>query len=89
MVISIGTKPMEYKDDRIYEFGFRASMGFGSGPAEFVVFVYELPVGDQRSEVIAFGLSHIDAAKHVQQLTFIEMQRRERVEQLNKAEDPE
>jgi hypothetical protein len=80
---------MEYKDDRIYEFGFRASVGAGSAPGEFIVFVYELPVGDQRSEIVAFGLSHIDAAKHVQQLTYIEMQRRERIAQLSSAEASE
>lgn len=72
---------MEYKDDRIYGFGFRAHVDFISGVTDrYVVFVYELPVGGQRTEIIAKDLTHIEAAIHVQQLTSTEMERRSRLE---------
>jgi hypothetical protein len=72
---------MEYKDDRIYGFGFRAHVDFISGVTDrYVVFVYELPVGGQRTEIIAKDLTHTEAAIQVQQLTNMEMERRTRVE---------
>lgn len=73
---------MEYKDDRTYGFGFRAHVDFISGVTDrYVVFVYELPVGGQRTEIIAKDLTHVEAAIQVQQLTNMEMERRSRVEQ--------